>query len=55
MAKDYTTLSVSKETAKVYEHLKGTGQSFDGFLRDMAEKQTGKDFKTLLEEAEGEQ
>lgn len=55
MSKDYTTLSVSKETAKVYEYLKGTGQSFDGKLRDMAEENTGKDFKTLLDEAEEEQ
>jgi hypothetical protein len=52
MARNYTTISVSKDTQKVLEYLKSTGQSFDGQLREMAEEQTGKTFAELIEEAE---
>jgi len=48
---EYTSLSLSKETKKVLAYLKATGQSFDGFLRELIEYKTGKNFKTILEEA----
>lgn len=54
MARNYTTISVSKNTQKVLAYLKSTGQSFDGQLREMAEEQTGKTFDQLLEEAKEE-
>jgi len=52
MARNYTTISVAKDTQKVLAYLKSTGQSFDGKLREWAEQETGKSFEELLQEAE---
>lgn len=52
MNSQYTTISTEKEVAKVYSHLKGTGQSYNGFLKELAELKTGKNWKQLVNEAE---
>lgn len=52
MNNNHTTITVRKDTAKVLDHIKATGQSFDGFLKQVSENKTGKSFKEILEEAE---
>jgi len=52
MHKNFTTITVQQETAKVYDYLKADGQSYNGFLKETAKEKTGKTWETLLDEAE---
>lgn len=48
----HKTISIQEQTHQVLDHLKSTGQSFDGEIKELIEKAENKTFEELLEEAE---
>mgnify|MGYP006876398496 FL=1 len=52
MTRDYTTVSVNRDTMKVLDRLKSRGQNYNGLIQELIEKSEDQSFEDLLEEAE---
>lgn len=52
MTRDYTTISVNRDTMKVLDDLKSRGQNYNGLIQELIEKSEDQSFEDLLEEAE---
>lgn len=52
MTRDYTTVSVNRDTMKVLDRLKSRGQNYNGLIQELIEKSEDQSFEDLLQEAE---
>jgi predicted CopG family antitoxin len=52
MKRDYTTVSVDRDTMKVLDKLKSRGQNYNGLIQELIEKSENQSFEDLLTEAE---
>jgi len=52
MTRDYTTISVNRDTMKVLDDLKSRGQNYNGLIQELIEKSEDQSFEDLLTEAE---
>ena len=52
MKRDYTTVSVNRDTMKVLDKLKSRGQNYNGLIQELIEKSENQSFEDLLQEAE---
>jgi len=51
MSRDYTTVSVNRDTMKVLDKLKSRGQNYNGLIQELIEKSENQSFEDLLTEA----
>lgn len=51
MKRDYTTVSVNRDTMKVLDKLKSRGQNYNGLIQELIEKSENQSFEDLLTEA----
>lgn len=52
MTRDYTTVSVDRDTMKVLDKLKSRGQNYNGLIQELIEKSENQSFEDLLTEVE---
>jgi len=52
MKRDYTTVSVNRDTMKVLDDLKSRGQNYNGLIQELIENSENQSFEDLLQEAE---